>query len=203
MIISHKYKFIFIKTRKTAGTSIEVFLSNLCGEEDILTPIYPAFEGHKPRNYGEFYNHITATEIRSAVGDEVWRSYFKFCVERNPWDKTLSYFYMQKMRSVNQLTIDEYFDMEDFCNDYAAYTELNDSTKIIVDRVLRYEALSRDLSEVFMRLGVPFDGDLGVRAKHEYRTDRRKYIDVLTPLQAKIIENKFQKEIQLFGYEFQ
>jgi len=39
MIISHKHKFIFIKTRKTAGTSIEIFLSQFCGKNDTLTPI--------------------------------------------------------------------------------------------------------------------------------------------------------------------
>ncbi|MEL6382956.1 MAG: chondroitin 4-O-sulfotransferase, partial [Cyanobacteria bacterium J06626_18] len=31
MIISHEYKFIFLKTRKTAGTSIEIALSKFCG----------------------------------------------------------------------------------------------------------------------------------------------------------------------------
>lgn len=39
MIVSHKHRFIFIKTRKTAGTSIEISLSRYCGESDILTPI--------------------------------------------------------------------------------------------------------------------------------------------------------------------
>jgi len=39
MIISHKHKFIYIKCRKTAGTSIEMSLSKLCGPQDIITPL--------------------------------------------------------------------------------------------------------------------------------------------------------------------
>lgn len=38
MIISHRHKFIFIKTRKTAGTSVEYALAAICGEDDVLTP---------------------------------------------------------------------------------------------------------------------------------------------------------------------
>jgi hypothetical protein len=51
MIISHRHRFIFIKTRKTAGTSIEVYLSRFCGEEDVVTPLNPPVEGHEPRNH--------------------------------------------------------------------------------------------------------------------------------------------------------
>lgn len=39
MIISHSYKFIFIKTRKTSGTSMEIALSKFCGPQDVITPI--------------------------------------------------------------------------------------------------------------------------------------------------------------------
>ena len=59
MIVSHLKKFIFVKTRKTSGTSMEVSLSQVCGPDDIITPI--SFEdelvrldmgGTLPQNYG-------------------------------------------------------------------------------------------------------------------------------------------------------
>ncbi|MFN4016070.1 MAG: hypothetical protein ACK4JB_12100 [Reyranella sp.] len=57
MIASRKYGFIFIKTMKTAGTSIEMAIGPHCGPEDILSPINPKFDrqrveaGVYPRNY--------------------------------------------------------------------------------------------------------------------------------------------------------
>ena len=57
MILSHKHRFVFIKGLKVAGTSIEIALAQLCGPEDIITPITPADERYRlgtrgePRNY--------------------------------------------------------------------------------------------------------------------------------------------------------
>ena len=53
MIISHKYKFIFIKTRKTAGSSIEYNLSNYLGDDDVITPLdgIPKAKKHLSKNY--------------------------------------------------------------------------------------------------------------------------------------------------------
>jgi hypothetical protein len=230
MILSHKYKFIFIKTAKTAGTSIEVFLSRHCGPMDIVTPIAPPIEGHQPRNYQgfinpipeilerpgklfsalrhtitsreKFYRHMPACEVRKRVPSRVWNSYFKFCVERNPWDKVLSHYYMHAAREGGSLSLDEYLARGRFPINYFRYTD-GSGSKIIVDRVLRYESLLAELGEVFSQLNVPFDGTLGITAKSEYRTDRRPYQLVFNDEQRRIVENAFAKEIELHGYRFE
>ena len=55
MIVSHAHKFIFLKTKKTAGTAIEAALSELCGPSDVITPYREASEqdrkGRAPQNY--------------------------------------------------------------------------------------------------------------------------------------------------------
>jgi hypothetical protein len=229
MILSHRHKFIFIKTAKTAGTSVEVFLSKHCGSEDVVTPIAPPVEGHQPRNYlgfinplpemlerpgkvfsalrnsfttrEKFYNHMPATEIRRRVPAAVWNDYFKFCVERNPWDKTLSHYHMHATREGGSLSLDEYLARGRFPVNCFRYTDRSGG-RIIVDRVVRYENLLSELSDIFAQLKIPFDGSLDATAKSEYRTDRRAYTEVFNDDQRRIIEKAFAKEIELHGYRF-
>jgi len=202
VIISHKYRFIFIKTGKTAGTSIETYLSQHCGDDDILTPFGIEEEGHLARNHTGFKNHMPAYKIREIVSDEIWNSYFKFCVERNPWDKSLSHYHFVIKRFGLSLSIDQYLAGGRNSINYPKYTDPSNPNKLIVDRVISYENLSEELGEVFEKLGVPFDGSLGIRAKGNYRTDRRPYKVVLTRNQKKAIAKKYAQEIKLFGYKF-
>jgi len=59
VIVSFTHDFVFVKTRKTAGTSVEIVLSAWLGEADIASPITPADEllrrdyGGRPRNFAE------------------------------------------------------------------------------------------------------------------------------------------------------
>src|SRR5205807_6976082 len=75
-------------------------------------------------------------------------------------------------------------------------------SRIIVDRVVRYENLTDEIGEIFARLNIPFDGDLGVRKKAHFRTDRRPYQLVSSPQQRQIVERVFAREIQLHAYRF-
>ena len=75
-------------------------------------------------------------------------------------------------------------------------------SRIIVDRVVRYENLTDERGEIFTRLNIPFDGDLGARKKGHFRTDRTPYQLVFSPQQRQIVERVFAREIQLHGYRF-
>lgn len=232
MIISHKYKFIFIKTIKTAGTSIEAYLSQYCGESDILTPISPPIDIHTPRNYRgyfnplieihqstknlirhksllqqflsrkKFFNHIPAWRVKARVDEKIWKNYFKFCVERNPWDKSLSHYHMLKNKFNLDFSFDEYIKSKNFCLNYHLYTDNKETNSIIVDQVIKYETLNIEIGKIFKELGIPFYGKLNVQAKSNYRKDKRLYQEIYTDEQAKVINEAFSKEIQMHNYNF-
>ncbi len=77
MIICHRYGFIFIKTRKTAGSSTEMALSRLCDGDDTITPLSrrlgeeemrAAHGGQPPANW--------AKRIREHRGFREWKRLF-------------------------------------------------------------------------------------------------------------------------------
>lgn len=107
MIVSHKEKFIFLKPRKVAGTSVQLALTEHCGDEDIITRM-TAFsadfdEQHytdPARNYEGWTTHMLPEDIKKKVGEEVWNSYTKITIVRNPWDRLVSQFLWAKGRGM-------------------------------------------------------------------------------------------------------
>jgi len=200
MIISHKHQFIFIKTFKTAGTSIEMYLAQFCGPDDILTPVNPAAGEHEPRNGDGYEQHMTAEQVRARVGSDTWAEYLTFCVERNPWDKTVSHFFHDRAHHGGPDTFGEYIRRGHFPHNMQFYT--NGTGAPIVDEVLRYETINADLTRVFKSLGIPFAGALNVWALSLSREDKGHYSRFYPPEHRGVIEGAFGREIRMHGYTF-
>ena len=217
MIVSHKFRFIFVKTRKTAGTSLEISLSGLCGDQDIFSPIIPAEPGHQPRNFRHpdgrfFFNHMTATQIASLLSAEQFNGYLKFCIERHPVDKCISFYAMLRhspyhfdiFAQENNLTNvqrknfswEDYLAIGSFPLDHEQYSI---GANLQVDRILKYESIHEELESTLEPLGVRWKG-LTSRAKSGFRTD-----DIITPQDVtrghrELIMQSFTASNRLTGY---
>jgi hypothetical protein len=230
MIISHKHKFIFIKTNKTAGTSIEIALSKYCGPNDIITPISREDEKTRrnlgyigPQNYElpisqydardiikmtpkekkkpHYYHHISAKEVIALIGKDTWDSYYTFCFERNPWDRIISQYYFVN-KSEPRPTIQEFIrSKKPLKLKERGYGNYTIDGKVVVDKVCKFENLTEDLDAVRKLVGIPEQIELP-RTKSQYRKDRRSYHDVLGEEDRDYISKLFHDEIRTMGYEW-
>lgn len=215
MIVSHRHRFIFLKTRKTAGTSVEIALSRICGPEDIITPIAEADEelrkamgGLPPQNYTapplvmEGRPHLPARAVRQIVGADVWESYFKFAIERNPWDTVVSFYYWRIRDDPSPVPF------EDFVNSNKVRSLANRNAriyrlrgKLAVDELCRFESLDSDVEAIWSTLGLP--GEPGLpRAKGDLRPREASYPTMYTPATAERVGTIFADMTAEFGYEF-
>lgn len=184
MILSQKHRFIFIKTNKTAGTSVEIALSRQCGEGDIITPLLQEDEalrreggGRRPQHMKapkgcdgphrfaklkngdkvmlRFFNHMAASELLTVIKPAVWDDYFTFCVERNPWDRVASYYHYGAAHEDDPCDFTTFLLGDSL--PFLKWLGRDLSTidgKVTVDKVCSYENLEEDLREVFEAVGI-------------------------------------------------
>lgn len=233
MIISHRYKFIFIKTVKTAGTSIEIALSRFCEDKDIITPItdydekirqdcgYPGpqnyivpYKRYALKDWKErllrrkrccFYNHIPASDIRRWVGTKIWDSYYKFCFDRNPWDKAISLYYFVTGTTKREISFQEFLESRHespvLFNQLSNYSIYTIDGNTAVDYLGQYESLQDDLDKIAQTVGLPERLELP-RAKGHFRKSKQPYQDYYGQKEKDIIADICRNEIDLLGYEF-
>ena len=201
MLISHKYKFIFIKTRKTAGTSLEVDLSKLMGENDVVTKIYPLEEGHLARNFilnnVEIYNHMSGSKLKNLLDNSIFENYFKFTIEREPVDKCVSYYSMllnstEHNKNTKELTWDQFVENRIFPIDHQLYTD-NDG-KLLFDKILKYENLKSDWEFLLKKFSIKYI-PLISNSKAGFRTN-----PFITDIQREIIYKEFNRSNKYTGY---
>ena len=220
MIVNHKYKFIFIKSFKTAGTSLEIALSKFCNKNDIITSIVEEDEIIRkkldflgPRNNEDFQEHISALEIKKKLKKDIFNNYFKFVTIRNPYEQIKSAFYWHneskkkekkffifKKRPKN---FDNFFKIKGrhiFEDEFNRYTE---NGKVLVDFFIRYENLENDLNKITNILKLPeslYNVFREIRAKTNISPPEEKRI-LLNKDQINKINKLAQKIISLHQYK--
>ncbi len=232
MIVSHRHKFIFMKTRKTAGTSIEIALSEHCGPNDIISPNDPAdeelrnelgFRGPQNRwvsplklgisgiiglllrkEWAFHYNHCTADLVKHRIGKGKFQEYTSFCVVRNPWDKAVSMYWWNKNRDDGH-AIDQSISFSDYI--------MNAPRKLITDQdiymidgevVVDHIIKFEDLQNGLDTVMSKLDlPRLSLpRAKGGTRKTKEHYSLIYDDKTKDFIAKQCAFEIEKFGYEF-
>jgi hypothetical protein len=218
MIVSHKHRFIFVHLGRTAGRSLTAAIAPYCGPDDIVTPA-GAGTG---RNHAGFDRHFTAQEIRAKVGREVFDSYFKFTIERNPWEKIVSRYWayagvkqkplykkIPEWLSGRPLSFKEWFELRilqarfltfghyRFPRHYDAYME---GGRMLVDLIGRYENLTEHLEVISDRIGFPVV--LSEERGSQRHRERVPYTELFDARMNAIVERCFRKDLALLGYRF-
>ena len=216
MLISLKYKFLFVHIAKTGGTSIRVALRYYKWKDPYRIPMFlcsrlSSLTGHKlackiPR-------HAKIIAAYEMLPREIFNELFKFAFVRNPWDlQVSSYHHIMRERphlleGINSFEeflkwkldpdrpyhyiIDTSIELQ---LDYLV--DLNGN--LIVDFVGRYENLEEDFRKACDRIGIR-----PRRLPHRRQAkDRKAYRAYYNDLTAELVAEHFKKDIEVFGYTF-
>ena len=237
MIVSFKYKFIFVKPYKAAGSSIESYLHQYLTDKDILA----STEDHKGINcwgnfdykgldyyFGEeylkkkieyklkYFAHMPIwlikerlKQLSDKISYDIFKNFYKFGIIRNPFDTIVSHYYWKNSinnKNSKPITFQEIL-KEIESNKYPNFGLLNlnklmdkNFEEILCDKIIKYEDLNQELSFVFNKLGIPFDGKLKIFKKKSNRNkDYKKFFDKNA---RRMVEEIYWKDIEMFNYSF-
>jgi Sulfotransferase family len=203
MVISHKYKYLFIEVYRTGSTTISSELCDLYEGEKILS---------KHSRYHEFL----------ATASEEERKYFVFSGIRNPMDMVVSGYLKMKndhkgrytnpkewrrnggtisdrnlklYQKVKDLTFEEYFTRY-FKLPYDNWTNVAHNK---FDFIIRFENIQEDFSELLRRLNIEQKRELPHKNKTEQKENFTSYYTEEIKDRAIFIFGPFLKK---WGYEF-
>lgn len=172
VMVSHGKRFVFLKTRKTAGTSLEMLMEPFCAPPghvvqeptpERITPhgvVGSRMQGRA--NRGQWHNHMPAALVRDALGAETFDAYRKITSVRDPFDRMVSWFHFKKRDAQRKPRTREEIRAAfrrkvltgNWPNDWEVVS-LND--RFLPDHVIRFERLHDDVAALIAAL------DLGIR----------------------------------------
>lgn len=245
-IISFKNKFIFLKTKKVAGTSVEAALRPYTGADDIVPCVTPrdeyhsAVNGHYSKNYAVDSNdeaeytrlvlaeqfdqamaflkgmakrhvsHMDIARIKALVEEHGYSlgDFYVFTIERHPYSWVVSSSaYNNRLYNKGRLKPLAAEEIRELVKRRLNDPQLSKSRnwlmytidgKVMVDRVLRYEALDTEIREVLDHLDLDADQWSLPNLKENVR--HLDPVDVLDSEIRQRIGEQFKEVFEYMGY---
>ena len=226
MIISHKYRFVFMRPHKVGGTSVHLALSFQSGEYDTVSELNNMKIGWMDEGCEDYYRHLSMRankvkcphdgleQVKEKYGAYYFKRYKKISIIRNPWDAQVSAFLYLKSQNGNQ----EYRSIIDgdsaFCKsefkkhilsrkkiwNIDKYCFLNGN--FVLDFVLKFERLEEDYKDLCKEIGIEYiklpRAKCMVRSNDMHYSEYYDDDDVIS-----LVEELNRKTIDYFKYEFE
>jgi hypothetical protein len=217
MLLSIKYKFLFVHIAKTGGTSVRTSLQSLRWRDPWYYPMFLCsrfshLSGH--RIGSKFPRHSKIIAAKEMLPAEFFDSLFKFSFVRNPWDLQVSSFHHIKRERPNFLFGHD--DFESFMRfkfdphrEYQFHIDTSLQLQsdylvdlhgnILVDFIGKYESLQDDFSQACERIGIK---DITLPHKREAKDRKKDYRSYYTDETAELVAKHFEQDIRLLNYQF-
>jgi hypothetical protein len=217
MLISHSYRAIFVHIQRTGGNSIRRIFNEMDSHalQDIPIP------SEKNR-----LKHCFISDIHAAVDDELFSTYTKFAIVRNPFDRLFSWYSMFKHNTIAksemaggvqrtamlgnavESAVDPYLEtFESFLSmpNRGLFERFYDNQidylqldgKLAVDVVLRFENLNNDFNALAQKLNFPVQLPV---VNQSIRT--QNYPHAYNSTTQQIVTDRFSRDLEYFSYSF-
>jgi hypothetical protein len=198
MPISNQYNTIFIHIPKCGGTSIEKILG-MAGESELfaydhiyqLKNLKVSKEKFTPEEYtlcvAKTPQHLTLRELKKIIPLEVFNSYFKFSIVRNPFSKLVSeYNYIKSLDCHSDVLefedLVEYLHLDSFKRIHRFDSHLETQSSFLVNenleidksiKIYRFESISECMADI-LKIG-PINYEVHARKSEIYRPYQEYY----------------------------
>lgn len=205
MIVSHRHKFIFLAVPRTGTHAVREALAPFLGEADwqqeaLIRGVYSPVPMLARLGHG----HVSAREAQAHLPGCVWRSYFKFAVVRDPYDRFVSVCAMLNKRNGGYAGNETAFMKRALGVPRfrarvlvrpQAQLLMDEAGKIAVDFVGRLESLQSSFREACRRIGLPC-----VPLRPVNATDHAPYGAYYDDELAGLVTRFYHEDFAAFGF---
>ncbi len=218
MLVSHKFRFIFVHIAKTGGTSIRSALTPILLKDPyrFVQYLLNRLSDLTSHRVGvKFPRHARIIAAMEILPRDYFDSMFKFAFVRNPWDlQVSSYHHVRRERPHLLKNVSSF---EDFLKwkleeerpyhyilDASAepqwYSLIDIQGRCVMDFIGRFETLERDFYKVCKRIG--FKPIPSLPHKRKALDRQRDYRAYYSDWAAELVAKHFKLDIENLGYNF-